>query len=84
MRPIPETLNQFQIQGDYMAIINKKGQKQWKLHSSELPCSCPNCRQYKPGNGSDTCFYAQNRRIKTHIVCHIEQVKNNKPVFDQY
>ena len=56
MRPIPETLKQFQIQGDYMAIINEKGQKQWKLHSSEHPCSCPNCCQYKPGNGFETWF----------------------------
>ena len=68
MRPITENLKQFQNQGDYMAIINKKGQKQWKLNSSELPFSCPIFPQFKPGNGFDTCFYAQQRRIKTHIV----------------
>ena len=84
MRPIPETLKQFQIQGDYMAIINDRGQQQWNLHSSQLPCSCPNCRQYQPGNGSNTCFYAQTRDIKTHIVCQIEQGNKNQPVVDQY
>ncbi len=29
-------------------------------------------------------IYAQQRRIKTHIVCQIQQGNNNQQVVDQY
>ena len=57
MKAVPQTLKLFQIEGQKTPDANGK----YKLRTTCLPCSCPNCRDHKP---FQECLYKEIRNSR--------------------